>query len=70
MVPRSLKDIVAVGKDPVVYNYQEGGLGFVGVPSSIVTPPLLFSDVDVRRSVGKHKRPPVYPRPPLALEPK
>jgi len=70
MVPRSLRDIVAVGKDPVVYNYQEGGLGFVGVPSSIVTPSLLFSDVDIRRSVGKHKRPPVYPRPPLAAAPK
>lgn len=65
MLPRSLKDIVALGKDTTVYNYQEGGLGFVGVPSTIVTPSLLFTDVDIRRSVGKHKRPPVYPRPPL-----
>ena len=65
IIPRSLKDIVAVGKDVEVYNFQDGGLGFVGVPSSIVTPPLLFSDVDIRRSVGKHKRPPLYPRPPL-----
>ncbi len=65
LVPRSLKDIVAIGKDAGVYNFQEGGLGFVGVPSSIVTPPLLFSDVDIRRSVGKHKRPPLYSRPPL-----
>jgi len=67
IIPRSLKDIVAVGKDVEVYNFQDGGLGFVGVPSSIVTPPLLFSDVDIRRSVGKHKRPPLYPRPPLQL---
>jgi len=65
LVPRSLKDIVAMGKDAVVYNFQEGGLGFSGVPSTILTPPLLFQDVDVRRSVGKHKRPPLYARPPL-----
>jgi len=69
IIPRSLKDIVAVGKDAEVYNFQEGGLGFVGVPSSIVTPPLLLSDVDIRRSVGKHKRPPLYPRPTLELRP-
>ena len=68
IVPRSLKDVVAVGKDLEVYNFQEGGLGFIGVPSSIVTPPLLFSDVDIRRSVGKHKRPPLYPRPPLQVQ--
>ena len=63
LVPRSLKDIVALGKDAVVYNYQDGGAGFAGIPSSIVAPSLLFSDVDVRRSVGKHKRPPLYLRP-------
>jgi len=67
IIPRSLKDVVALGKDVEVYNFQDGGLGFVGVPSSIVTPSLLFSDVDIRRSVGKHKRPPLYPRPPLRL---
>jgi len=65
LVPRSLRDIVAMGKDAVVYNFQEGGLGFSGIPSTIVTPPLLFQDVDVRRGVGKHKRPPLYPRPKL-----
>ncbi len=63
LVPRSLKDIVALGKDGVVYNYQEGGAGFVGIPSSIVAPPLLFADVDVRRTLGKNRRPPLYPRP-------
>jgi TldD protein len=63
LVPRSLKDIVALGKDASVYNYHDGGPGFVGVPTSIVTPPLLFSDVDIRRSIGKNKRPPLYPRP-------
>lgn len=63
LVPRSLKDIVAMGKDGTVYNYQEGGAGFVGIPSSVVAPPLLFTDVDVRRSIGKNRRPPLYPRP-------
>ena len=65
LVPRSLKDIVALGKDITVYNYHDGGPGFIGVPSSIVTPSLLFSDVDIRRSIGKTKRPPLYPRPSL-----
>ena len=65
LVPRSLRDIEALGKDIAVYNFQEGGLGFSGIPSSIVTPSLLFSDVDVRRSVGKNRRPPLYPRPEL-----
>jgi predicted Zn-dependent protease len=63
LVPRSLKDIVAMGKEATVYNYQEGGAGFVGIPSSVVTPSLLFTDVDVRRSIGKNRRPPLYPRP-------
>ncbi len=66
LVPRSLKDIAAVGKDSIVYNYLEGGAGFVGIPSAVVTPPLLFSDVDVRRSIGKNRRPPLYPRPGLS----
>jgi hypothetical protein len=65
LIARSLKDIVALGKDAIVYNYHDGGPGFVGVPSSIVTPPLLFSDIDIRRSIGKNKRPPLYPRPSL-----
>jgi hypothetical protein len=65
LVPRSLKDISALGKDSSVYNYVDGGSGFVGIPSSVVTPALLFSDVDVRRSTGKNRRPPLYPRPGL-----
>jgi hypothetical protein len=65
VVPRSLKDLVAMGHDATIYNYQEGGVGFIGIPSTIITPSLLFTDVDVRRSVGKNRRPPVYPRPGL-----
>ena len=63
LVPRSLRDITAMSRDLAVYNFQEGGAGFAGIPSTIVTPSLLFSDVDVRRSVGKNRRPPLYAKP-------
>lgn len=66
LVPRSLRDIGALGRDVIVYNFHEGGAGFTGIPTSIVTPPLLLFDVDVRRSQGKHRRPPAYPRPPFS----
>jgi predicted Zn-dependent protease len=61
--PRSLKDITAVGKDGVVYNYLDQGNGFSGVPTTIVSPPLLISDVDIRRVTGKNRKPPLYPAP-------
>jgi predicted Zn-dependent protease len=66
LLPRSLKEVTATGNDPFVYNYQDGGAGFSGVPSTIIAPSLLFPDVDVRRQPGKHRKPPVYPSP-LAL---
>ncbi len=61
--PRSLKDITAVGAEPTVDNYMEGGGGFSGVPSTIVSPPLLVSDVDIRRQTGRNRKPPLYPSP-------
>ncbi len=63
LLPRSLKEITAVGRDPVIYNFIDSGGGGTGIPSSIVTPPLLFSDVDIRRVTGKNRKPPLYPRP-------
>jgi len=60
---RSLREIVAVGKDPVVYNFIDGGGPGTGIPSSIVAPPLLFPDVDIRRQTGKNRKPPLYARP-------
>jgi len=66
LLPRSLKEVSAAGNDPFVYNYQDGGAGFSGIPSTIVAPALLMPDVDVRRQPGKHRKPPVYPSP-LAL---
>ncbi len=63
LLPRSLKDITAVGADGVAYNFLEGGAGFSGVPTTIVSPPLLLSDVDVRRQSGRNRKPPLYPSP-------
>lgn len=63
LLPRSLKEITAVGKDSVVYNFIDSGGSGTGIPSSIVTPALLFSDVDIRRITGKNRKPPLYPRP-------
>jgi hypothetical protein len=64
--PRSLKDVTAVGKDAVVYNYLDQGNGFSGVPTTIISPPLLVSDVDIRRVTGKNRKPPLYPAPGFA----
>ena len=63
LLPRSLKDITAVGSDAAVYNFLEGGAGFSGVPTTIISPPLLVSDVDVRRQTGRNRKPPLYPSP-------
>jgi TldD protein len=63
LMPRSLKEISAVGRDAVVYSFIDSGGGGTGIASSIVTPPLLFSDVDIRRQTGKNRKPPLYPRP-------
>jgi predicted Zn-dependent protease len=64
--PRSLKDVTAAGKDAVVYNYIDEGAGFAGVPTTIIAPSLLVSDVDIRRLTGKNRRPPLYPPPGFA----
>jgi TldD protein len=64
--PRSLKDVTAVGRDAVVYNYVDQGAGFSGIPTTIVAPSLLVSDVDIRRLPGKNRKPPLYPPPGFA----
>jgi hypothetical protein len=64
--PRSLKDVTAAGHEPVVYNYIDEGNGFAGIPTTIIAPPLVVSDVDIRRLTGKYRRPPLYPPPGFA----
>jgi predicted Zn-dependent protease len=69
LLPRSLKDIVALGKQPVVYNYLLGSEGHVtagGAPGSVVTPSVLFKDVEVKKDTDKNPRPPLYPHPHFA----
>lgn len=63
LLPRSLKDVTAIGGDATVYNYLEAGAGFSGIPSTIIAPALLVSDVDIRRQTGKNRKPPLYPSP-------
>lgn len=63
LMVRSLKDVSAVGNEPFVYNYLDGGGGFSGIPSTIIAPALLVSDVDIRRRTGKNRKPPAYPSP-------
>ena len=63
LLPRSLKDITATGGEATAYNFLEGGAGFSGVPTTIVAPALLLSDVDVRRQTGRNRKPPLSPSP-------
>ncbi|HEY2729186.1 MAG TPA: hypothetical protein VGK52_04540, partial [Polyangia bacterium] len=64
--PRSLKDVTAAGRDAFVYNYVDEGNGFAGVPTTIIAPSFVISDVDIRRLTGKNRKPPLYPPPGLA----
>jgi TldD protein len=48
------KDLVAAGKDPFVLDE---------VASSVITPALLFEDVDVGKPNDKQRTPPLYPSP-------
>jgi predicted Zn-dependent protease len=69
LLPRSLKDIAAVGKEPVVYNALGGADGpptIGGVSSTVITPSVLFKDVEVKKDTDKHPRPPLYPHPSFA----
>lgn len=65
---RRLKDLVAVGDTPYVSNLVRFGQasGVRGMPSSIVAPPLLFKDLEVRRDTRKFPKPPLYEHPHFA----
>ena len=39
--------------DAIVYNYVDEGSGFSGIPTTIIAPSLLVSDVDIRRVSGR-----------------
>ncbi len=79
MTPRSLKQILAAGKDAIVHNHYYAapgleaasalagggqGSGVVRMfPTTLVTPPLLFGDVELGAAKGPKAKPPVLPRP-------
>jgi predicted Zn-dependent protease len=66
LLPRSLKDLVALAKQPVVYNYLAGNdllPGAGGAPGTVVAPSILFRDIEVKKNTDKHPRPPLYPHP-------
>ena len=58
MVPKKLKDLVAAGKDPFVWESESSG-----APMSIVTPALVLQDVDVAKSTAKIFKGPLYASP-------
>lgn len=60
-----MKDIVAAGSEPFVLNYIDG-FGGSGLPSAIVTPALLFTDLEVRPQKDRYPKPPLYPHPSFA----
>lgn len=65
---KSLRGIMATGRDTVVYNTAEGGFGFSSaaaytIPASIVTPTLLFDDLDITGAKGPQTNPPILTRP-------
>lgn len=57
--PKKLKkDLIAAGKDAFVRDDEEGGL-----PVSVVTPALLFEEVDIGKPNDKRRTLPLYPSP-------
>jgi predicted Zn-dependent protease len=75
---RSLRNILAIGNDPVVYTFMQnssdglagtalGAFGSAqgGVPSTIVAPSLLLEEVEIRGFHGEPRRLPVVSAPPL-----
>jgi len=75
---RTLKTVVAAGRDPTVLSYfasASGGprsmpvggmrMALWGLPTSLAAPALLFPDLDVRRTKAPQSRPPVLVRPDL-----
>ena len=75
IIDRNLREITAVGKDPVVYNYlspgvSEGSSFFsfgpdpaLSIPTSIVAPAFILPHVDVVPNKGDSRKKPLVPRP-------
>ncbi|MBZ5694107.1 MAG: hypothetical protein LAN36_01970 [Acidobacteriia bacterium] len=75
---RSMRNILAIGDDSVVYTYMQnpaeglagtalGAFGSVqgGIPSTVIAPSLVLDDVEVRGFHGEPRRLPLVQAPPL-----
>jgi len=67
LLPKALKDIVAAGNEPFVLNFIDGFAG-MGLPSTIVSPSLIFANLEVRQEKTRHRKPPLYPHPSFAAK--
>lgn len=75
VIVRHLREITAVSREPVLYQYLSPGIGeFAGgfafgpdpsmsVPTSIITPAFILPHVEVVPNKGERRRPPMVPRP-------
>jgi hypothetical protein len=65
---RALRQIIGVGRKPTVHNYTGavGGIplpGRMGIPRAVVSPDLLFQELELTRAKGKRRKLPLLPRP-------
>lgn len=80
LTTRSLRN-VSVGNDDFVYNYMQSQIaGFAGtalgafgsanggLPAAVVSPSLLFDELEVRGARGEPKRLPLLPAPPMGAK--
>ena len=58
---RILRDIIAVGDQPYVYDYLIGN--DYELPATIVAPPILVEEMELKHSEQKIEKPPVLPSP-------
>ncbi len=78
--PRTLRDIVALGKAPVATHHLVVGASPVGwrlpaeyapfvATATIVAPSILVGELELHRDKGGNPKPPSYPRPKLTAKP-
>jgi hypothetical protein len=60
---KDFKDILAAGKEPVVYNYIGLGMGGSSPATSIVAPAVLFEEVELMEIEGEPEKPPIMKSP-------
>lgn len=63
MTVRDLREVIGAGRDLGTYGFVIESDGGLDIPISVVAPPLLFEDVEVRGPTTPSKRPPIVPRP-------